>query len=168
MLVHCLVSFALPAGISWGDRNCNKFYTSKLGLKSRCKSLADCHTFKHSFIRKPTTMHMWDMIFCYAKSESSCYWIAAFPTATQNTVLNTHTRELSLWKMHIFSSSQEVWFVLYSQFIGNLQPMFSLSPQINEGKIVALIFLSVWCYERGNKWQEERRGEENKPETLQR
>lgn len=47
--------------------------------------------------------------------------------------------------------------------------MFALSSQINEEKIAALIFASVWRYETGHKWQEERRREEeNKPETPER
>lgn len=46
--------------------------------------------------------------------------------------------------------------------------MFALSSQINEEKIVALIFASVWRYEMSNKLQEKRREEENKPETPQR
>lgn len=71
--------------------------------------------------------------------------------------------------MLIFRSSQEVWLVLYSLFIGNLQPMFALSSQIYKEEIVVLIFASVWRYETGNKWQlERRREEENKPETSQR
>lgn len=94
--VSAFFGVMLSTGISWGDRNCKKFYTVKLGLKSRYKGPADCHTFKHSFIRKLTTVPLWDRIFCYAKSKSSCYWLAAFPTATQNAILNTHAREFSL------------------------------------------------------------------------
>lgn len=49
--------------------------------------------------------------------------------------------------MLIFCLSQEVWLVLYSLFIGNLQPVFAVLSQINEEKIVVLIFyfdMTLW------------------------
>lgn len=96
MLPDCLISFTLPAGISWVDTIFNKILHQYTGLKCRCKNPAACHAFRHSFIRKHTTVHMWDRMFCYAKSESSCCWIHEFPTATQNAHLNAQVGESSL------------------------------------------------------------------------
>lgn len=104
------------------------FYTSKHGLKSRCKNPADHGTFKHSFMRKHTTVLMWDRRFRYAQTESSCCWIYAFPAATQKCLSECAGRgELSPWKRLVFCSSQKVWLVFHSLFSGNLLSIFALS-----------------------------------------